>query len=161
MSTNIFIDENIKLVQIEIIALTEIITSYNYIPLETLKRFNKYLLKYKKINTCYGEITEQNIKIFIIDEDSTSYNELYQLVNNSFYEPKINFDKIYQNINDPLTVTFEDNFQEALSEIIADTEKMKQNIGNIELTELLSEDDVSEGDGGIVDKETYNTETNI
>ena len=89
-------------------------------------------------------------------------NELYQLVNNSFYEPKINFDKIYQNINDPLTVTFEDNFQEALSEVVADTEKMKQTVGNVEFTELLSEDDVSEeGDGGIVDTKTYDTETNI
>ena len=45
MSTNIFIDENIKLVRIEIIALTEMIISYNYIPLETLKRFNKFLFK--------------------------------------------------------------------------------------------------------------------
>lgn len=173
MSTNIFIDENIKLVQIEIIKFNEIITSYNYIPFETLKRFNKFLLKYKKVNTCYGEITNNTIKIMIIHDDDTSYNELYQLVNNSFYEPKINFDKIYQNINDPLTVTFndnvlsvsleEDNFQEALSEIIANTEKMKQTIGNLELTEPLSDDDVSDHviEGKIVDEETYNTETNI
>ena len=163
MSNNIFMDENIKLVQIELIALVEIITSYNYIPLETLKRFNRYLMKYKKMNTLYGEITEHNIKLIVINDKNASYNELFQLVNNSFYEPKINFDKIYQNINDPLTVTFEDNFQEALSEIMAETERLKNTNGQFEVTEYLSDDDVSDNiEVGIIpDKDTCDTEKNI
>lgn len=163
MSDNIFINENIKLTRIEITTLTENIISYNYIPFDTLKRFNKYLMKYKKMNTCYGEITECTIKIIVIDENNMNFNELYQLVNNSFYEPKINFDKIYQNIDDPQTVTFENNFQDALSEIIAETERLKQLTNNIEVTEMLSDDDISDNGekGEIVNEEMFDTEINI
>lgn len=162
MINNIFINENLKIIKIEYTSITNIIKSYNIIPYELLKKFNKYIDKYKKIDTFYGEITENNFKIEIIDENSSNYNELYLLVHNNFYEPNINFDIIFQIIDDPLTMTFDKTFYDAMNEIIVNTDRMKEKINDNTMTELLSDDDISDKNTNkMVDLDTYITETNI
>jgi hypothetical protein len=157
---SIFINDNIKLVQITY----NNITSYNYLNTDSINEFAKLLKVNKTIKTDYGIISEYNFKLAVIGENDPSYNDIYQLVNNKFYEAKIDFDKIYK--EKPLNIQDDYQLKQALLDIMTETEVLKKEnkaITELILTEYLEDDDVSE-ENEIVNAtnlEEYDTITNI
>jgi len=184
-----------KIVKCSLICPNDLIIFYDYLHEDDINHLLHYLLDADiNTHTIYGKINRNNFSISVVEHYSnlTEYNDIEKLLQNKFYKPILkltdiiynlkkkqsnllnhsNFDKIFQDAIDTLTIYTEnlknENTRLHKSEHLTSNENKSKSNSCLtsSLTEFLSDSESDQDDDNkyyqnVVDLDDYHTITNI